>query len=735
MQYVKSLIYILALISIFTNCQTEKRMTEERTVSAMFSKMDLEAPSPKKEAHEMTIHDHTRTDDYYWMKLTDEQKQAEEPDAHTQEVLDYLNGENTYREGVMSHLKGFQDELFEEIKGRIKKDDASVPYKSNGYWYYTRYEKGKEYPFYCRKKGTQKADEEVMMNVNEMAEGFDYYQLGGLSVSPDNKWLAYSVDTLSRRIYTIYFKNMETGEIIEDKIENTTGRAVWANDNKTLFFTTKDETLRAHKIWKHKLGGGTPDKEIYEEKDATFGTFVYKTKSKKYLVIGSYQTLSSEYRILEADNPDGEFRMFQKRERDHEYGIDHYKDNFYVTTNMDAKNFRLMVTPETKTSKENWKELIPHRSDVLLEGIEIFKDYLVVSERIKGIMNLRVRPWDGSDEHYIDFGEDAYVAAPSVNRDFDTEIMRVGYTSMTTPSSTFDYNMKERKLDLLKEQIVLGDFDKTNYKSERVFATVRDGVEVPISLVYRKDKVKKDGTAPLLLYAYGSYGSSMDPYFSSVRLSLLDRGFVYAIAHIRGGQEMGRHWYEDGKLLKKKNTFNDFIDCGEFLIKEKYGAKDQLYAMGGSAGGLLMGAIVNMRPEMWKGVIAAVPFVDVVTTMLDETIPLTTGEFDEWGNPKNKEYYDYILSYSPYDQVEKKDYPAMMVTTGLHDSQVQYWEPAKWVAKLRDMKTDKNPLVMYCNMETGHSGASGRFERYKETAMEYAFFLDLAGKTGIEVKD
>jgi len=735
MKYVNSIIYIFALLTVFTNCQTDYKMTEERTVSAMFTKNDLKPPVPKKEAHEMTLHDHTRTDDYYWMKLTDEQKQAEKPDAHTQEVLDYLNGENTYREGVMSHLKGFQNELFEEIKGRIKKDDASVPYKSNGYWYYTRYEKGKEYPFYCRKKGTIEADEEVMMNVNEMAEGFDYYQLGGLSVSPDNKWLAYSVDTLSRRIYTIHFKNLETGEIIEDKIENTTGRAVWANDNKTLFFTTKDETLRAHKIWKHKLGGGTPDKEIYEEKDATFGTFVYKTKSKKYLVIGSYQTLSSEYRILEADNPDGEFRMFQKRERDHEYGIDHYQDNFYVTTNMDAKNFRLMMTPENKTSKENWKELIPHRSDVLLEGIEIFKDYLVISERIKGIMNLRVRPWDGSEEHYIDFGEDAYVASPSVNRDFDTEIMRVGYTSMTTPSSTFDYNMKDRKLELLKEQIVLGDFDKTNYKSERVFATARDGAEVPISIVYRKDKVQKNGTAPILLYAYGSYGSSMDPYFSSVRLSLLDRGFVYAIAHIRGGQEMGRHWYEDGKLLKKKNTFTDFIDCGEFLVKEKYGAKDQLYAMGGSAGGLLMGAIVNMRPDLWKGVIAAVPFVDVITTMLDESIPLTTGEFDEWGNPKNKEFYDYILSYSPYDQVEKKDYPAMMVTTGLHDSQVQYWEPAKWVAKLRDMKTDKNPLVMYCNMETGHSGASGRFERYKETAMEYAFFLDLAGKTGIKVKD
>ena len=707
----------------------------EAAVSAMYEKMDLKPPTPKKEAKELTIHDDTRIDDYYWMKLSDEQKLAEKPDAQTQEVLDYLNGENDYREGMMSHLKGFQDELFEEIKARIKKDDASVPYKSNGYWYFTRYEKGKEYPFYCRKKGTLEAEEEVMMNVNEMAKGHDYYQLGGLSVSEDNKWLAFSVDTLSRRIYTIYFKNLETGEIIEDKIENTTGRAVWANDNKTLFFTTKDETLRAYKIWKHKLGGGSKDVEIFHEKDPTFGTFVYKTKSKKYLVIGSYQTVSSEYRILEANNPDGQFRVFQPRERDHEYGIDHYDDKFYVTTNMDAKNFRLMSTPESKTTKENWTELIPHRDDVLLEGIEIFKDYLVVSERIEGIMNIRVRPWDGSKEHYIDFGEKAYVASPSINRDFDTEIMRVGYTSMTTPRSTFDYDMKKKELKLLKEQPVLGDFDKTNYKSERIYATARDGVKVPISLVYRKDMVKKDGTAPLLLYAYGSYGSSMDPYFSSVRLSLLDRGFVYAIAHIRGGQEMGRQWYDNGKLLNKKNTFTDFIDCGDFLVKEKYGAADNLFAMGGSAGGLLMGAVVNMRPDLWKGVIAAVPFVDVVTTMLDETIPLTTGEFDEWGNPKDKAFYDYILSYSPYDQVEAKDYPAMLVTTGLHDSQVQYWEPAKWVAKLREKKTDNNPLLMFCNMETGHSGASGRFERYKETAMEYAFFLDLAGKADIETKN
>lgn len=728
------LIFALGAIVIFSNCKTEEGMTET-AVSDMFGKVEANLPTAKKEAKEFTIHDHTRTDDYYWMKLSDEQKLAEKPDGQTQEVLDYLNSENSYREGVMSHLKDFQGELFEEIKGRIKQTDESVPYQKNGFWYYTRYEEGKEYPFYCRKKGNLKAEEQVMLNVNDMAKDFSYYQVGGLSVSPDNKWLAYSEDTLSRRIYTVKFKNLETGEIIEDKIENTTGRATWANDNKTLFYTSKDETLRSAFVWKHKLGGAVADVKVYDEKDNTFSCYVYKTKSKKYMVIGSFQTVSSEYRILEADNPDGEFRVFQPRERDHEYGIDHYDDKFYVTTNWNAKNFQLMETPETATTKDNWKTVIAHRGDVLLEGIEIFKDNLVISERIKGILNLRVRPWDGSKEHYVDFGEDAYVAYPSVNFDFDTDIMRIGYTSMTTPNSTFDYNMKSKEMELLKQQEVLGGFDKKNYKSERIYAKARDGVEVPISLVYRKDMVKLDGNDPCLLYAYGSYGNSMDPYFSSVRLTLLDRGFVFAIAHIRGGQEMGRHWYEDGKLLNKKNTFNDFIDCGKHMVANKYSSKDNLFAMGGSAGGLLMGAIANMAPEMWKGIIAAVPFVDVITTMLDESIPLTTGEFDEWGNPKEKEFYDYILSYSPYDQVEKKDYPTMLVTTGLHDSQVQYWEPAKWVAKLREMKTNNNPLLMYCNMTTGHSGASGRFERYKETAMEYAFFLDLAGRTGVNVKN
>ncbi|NRA52046.1 MAG: S9 family peptidase, partial [Phaeodactylibacter sp.] len=552
-----------------------------------------------------------------------------------------------------------------------------------------------------------------------------------------NGLLAYGEDTLSRRIYTLRFKNLETGEMLGDQIPGTTGSAVWANDNQTVFYTLKDETtLRSYKVMRHRLG--TPvsdDVEVFNEEDPTFLAFAYKTKSEKYIVVGSYATLSQEYQVLDADNPEGAFRMIQPRERGLEYGIAHFGDHFYIRTNLDAQNFRLMKTPEDKTSKENWEEVIPHRSDVLLEDMDIFKDYLVLSERKAGITQLRVLPWEG-EEHYIDFGEDAYLAYTSVNPEFNTKTLRLGYTSMTTPSTTYDYDMEGKTFELLKQQEVVGTFNPDDYESERLMVKARDGVEVPVSMVYKKG-FKKDGTEPLLLYAYGSYGSSMEPYFSSVRLSLLDRGFAYAIAHIRGGEEMGRHWYEDGKLLNKKNTFTDFIDVADHLVEAKYTSEDQLFAMGGSAGGLLMGAVVNMRPDLWKGGIAAVPFVDVVTTMLDESIPLTTGEFDEWGNPKDKEYYDYIKSYSPYDNVEAKAYPAMMVTTGLHDSQVQYWEPAKWVAKLRELKTDQNPLLLHTNMEAGHGGASGRYQRYKETAMEYAFLLDLAGRAEITepVKD
>lgn len=714
---------LLAIMLFFSACTENDSSEESENTSYMLQRQDITPPTATKNPKELSIHGDTRVDNYYWMN------QREDP-----EVIKFLEAENQYTTEMMAHLSTFQDKLFEEMKGRIKEDDETVPYKNNGYFYITRFEKGNEYPIYSRKKGSLEAKEEIMLNVNELAKAYDFYNVGGRSVSPNNKLLAFGEDTLSRRIYTLKFKNLETGEMLGDVIPNTTGSAVWANDNKTLFYSVKDESLRPYKIFKHKLGTpASDDVEVYHEADETFTAYVFKTKSEKYISILSYQTLSTEFRMLDADEPDGTFKIVQPRERDLEYFVDHFEDKFYIRTNMDAKNFRLMETSVDATEKENWKEVIPNRDDVLLEGMEIFNNYLVLSERKNGITQLRVIPQEG-EEHYINFGEDAYLAYTSVNYDFDTDLLRIGYQSMTTPSTTYDYNMKTKDMKLLKQQEVVGDFKPENYQSERVFAKARDGAMIPISIVYKKG-FKKDGKQPLLLYGYGSYGASMDPYFSSTRLSLLDRGFGYAIAHIRGGEEMGRQWYENGKLLKKKNTFFDFIDCGEFLIAENYTGKGHLFAMGGSAGGLLMGAVVNYRPDLWKGVVAAVPFVDVITTMLDETIPLTTGEYDEWGNPNDKEYYDYIKSYSPYDNVEAKEYPAMLVTTGLHDSQVQYWEPAKWVAKMREMKVGKNPLLLHTNMEAGHGGASGRFQRLKETAREYAFVLDLAGKSEVEVKD
>jgi oligopeptidase B len=710
------------------SCKNQKSDMQTYKESALLTKTGIEAPVAEKKAEELTIHGDTRIDDYYWMMLSDAQKEAKDPDEQTKKVLDYLNAENAYREHMMAHTDSFQNRLFEEIKGRIKQTDMSVPYKENGYYYITRYEEGKEYAIHTRRKDNMDNPEEILLNVNDLAEGHAYYALGGMDVSPDNSILAYSEDTVSRRQYTIRFKDLKTGKLLPDAIRNTTGGIVWGNDNKTVFYSKNDAALRSFQIYRHSLGSPAKDDLlIYHEKDETFGTYVYKTKSKKYLVIASSATLSNEYRILEADNPTGTFRVFQPRERNLEFDISHYGDNWYIRTNKDgAENFKIMVTPETATTKENWKDLIPYNKDIYTEGVEVFKDHMVISERKGGITMLKIRPWDGNNEHYIAFGEESYTAYVSVNPDFDTQLLRVSYTSLTTPSSTYDYDIKAKKLNLLKQQEVLGVFNREDYISERKMVKAQDGTLIPISIVYKKG-FKKDGTRPVLLYGYGSYGYSMDPYFSSARLSLLDRGFGFAIAHIRGGQEMGRQWYENGKFLKKKNTFTDFIDCGDFLVKEKYAAGDKLFAQGGSAGGLLMGAVMNMRPELWKGIIAAVPFVDVVTTMLDESIPLTTGEFDEWGNPKDKVYYEYMKSYSPYDNVEAKDYPATLVTTGYWDSQVQYWEPAKWVAKLRVLKTDKNPLMMYCNMETGHGGASGRFKRLRETAMEYAFLLDLAG--------
>ena len=681
--------------------------------------MTINSPIAQKIPKNLEIHNDSRIDNYYWLN-----------DRENEEVIDYLERENDYYGKMTAHTKDFQADLFEEMKSRIKEDDQSVPYKLRGYYYITRYEKGKDYPIYTRKKESLEAAEEILLDVNEMAAGHSYYNLNGLNISENNKLISFGVDTVSRRKYTIYVKDLETGEILEENIPLTTGSAVWANDNKTMFYTRKDEqTLRSNQIFKHTLGTNqTEDKLIYTEEDETFGTYVYKTKSKEYLIIGSYSTLTSEFRYLKANEPNKEFKIFQPRERGLEYSISHYNDSFYVLTNMGgATNFRLMKTSDKNTEKEHWVDMLAHREDVLIEDIDIFKDYLVVSERANGLNEIRIIRWDKKEDYYLPFDNETYTAGTGGNPEFDTQILRYGYNSLTTPSSTLDFNMETREKTVVKESEVLGgDFDKNNYESKRVWATSEDGVKIPISMVYRKGIVL-DGTNPLLLYAYGSYGATIDPYFSSVRLSLLDRGFIYAIAHIRGSEYLGRDWYETGKLLKKKNTFTDFIDASKYLISENYTSKNHLYASGGSAGGLLMGAIANMAPELYNGVIAAVPFVDVVTTMLDDTIPLTTGEYDEWGNPNDPEYYEYLKSYSPYDNVSEKEYPNMLVTTGLHDSQVQYWEPAKWVAKLRELKKGNSILLLQINMETGHGGASGRFEALKEVAMDYSFLFDLEG--------
>ena len=685
-------------------------------------------PIAEKQPYEMIKHNDVRVDDYYWMRLTDDQKKAENYDEKTQKVVDYIDNENIYTQESLKHTNKFQDKLFDEIVGRIKKDDESVPYFSNGYFYYTKYEPGKEYAINCRKKGTLDSDEEIILDQNILADGKDYFAVGGWSVSPNNEWLAYSTDYISRRIYTVHFKNLLTGETIQNAISNSSGSVAWANDNRTVFYTSKnDVTLLSEKIWRHKLGSDSKsDKMVYHEKDDTFYNGVYRSKSGDYIIIYNQSTLVSDFHILNADKPDGDFVNFSPREKEHEYSIDHYQDKFYIISNWDAKNNRLMETSETKTSKKNWKEVIPHRDDVHLLDMEIFKEHLVINERKDGLRGLRIIHQKTGKDEYLDFGESTYTSRISTNREFNTNVLRYSYSSMLTPSSTYDYNMDSGQLTLMKQQEVVGGYDQNNYESERLYAIARDGEKVPISIVYKKD-LKKVESQNLLLYAYGSYGSTIDPYFSSVRLSLLDRGFVYAIAHVRGGQIYGRKSYDDGKMLNKKNTFYDFIDAGKYLINEGYTDKDQLFIEGGSAGGLLIGAVVNMEPDLWKGAICAVPFVDVVTTMLDATIPLTSGEWDEWGNPEEKEYYDYMLSYSPYDQIENKAYPNMLVTSGFFDSQVQYWEPLKYVAKLRDNWAGDNRLYLHMNMDSGHGGKSGRFRRYREVALEYAFVLDLAG--------
>jgi oligopeptidase B len=681
--------------------------------------VDVKPPMAKKEPKQFIAHGDKRIDEYYWLN------QREDP-----KVIDYLNAENTYLDTMMSGTKLLREKLYHEMKSRIKEKDESVPYKDNGYWYYSRFEEGKQYPFYCRKKESLDAPEEIMLDQNRLAEGFKYYVIGGTAISDNNELLAFTVDSVSRRIYGLQIRNLVTGAIYPEVIPNIEPDICWAADNKTIFYIKKDlTTLLGYQIWRHELGTDlAKDVMVFEEKDNRFYIGVYRTKSKKYVGIYSdMNQVSTEYRLLDAAHPTGEFKIFEPRQENLQYSIEHFNDKFYVLTDWDAPNFRLMETPETKTSKEYWKEVIPHRKDVYISNMVVFKDHLVLGEVKEALNQLRVINQTDHKDYYISFPEAVYAAIQNVNPDYNTNILRLSYTSMTTPRSIYDFNMDTQQRELKKQTEVLGGFKQEAYAAERQWATGRDGAKVPISIVYKKG-LKKDGRNPLLLYAYGSYGTSMSPAFNSNIISLLDRGFVYAIAHVRGGQEMGRAWYDQGHLFNKKNTFFDFIDCGEFLIKEQYTSPAHLYANGGSAGGLLMGAIANFRPDLWNGVVADVPFVDVITTMSDPSIPLTTGEYKEWGNPADSAEYFYMKSYSPYDNVEKKAYPNMLITTGLHDSQVQYFEPAKWVAKMRELHTGTNKILFKINMEVGHGGASGRFDSLKDEAWQYAFFLALENK-------
>lgn len=695
--------------------------TQNSPEDTMTAPQPPQPPVARAEDKALTIHGDTRQDPYYWMR----DDERDDP-----EVLAYLEAENDYTQAVLKPVEGLQERLFEEIKGRIKEDDTSVPYFFNGHWYYTRYEEGKEYPIHCRRQGTMEADELILLNANVEAEGHKFYRARSLKVSDDNALMAWGEDTLGRRIYTLRFKDLSTGEALPDVIENTSGELVWAADNRHVFYVRRQEgTLRDYQVWRHTLGtDAANDALIYEEQDETYYLGLDRTKSRRYLIIHSGTTLADEVRFLPADTPLDEFKVFLPRQRGHEYSVDHAGDRFYVRTNKDALNFRLMsVTPDKTADLTAWQEIIPHSDDVFLISMEVFKDFLVVAERREAQSELRVIPWGKPDQaHTITFAEQVYHNWLGFNPELDTHTLRLGYTSLTTPSSVYDYDMADKKLDLKKRDEVLGDFNPEDYVAQRVYVTARDGARVPVSLVHRRD-LDRSKPAPLYQYAYGSYGYSMTTRFSITRLSLLDRGFIYAIAHIRGGQEYGRRWYEDGKLLNKRNTFTDFIDCSKHLIEEGYTSADKLVASGGSAGGLLMGAVINMAPDLYKTIVADVPFVDVVTTMLDESIPLTTFEYDEWGNPNDKAYYDYMLSYSPYDNVTAQDYPNIMITSGLHDSQVQYWEPTKWAARLRATKTDDNLLVLHTNMDAGHGGASGRFQRYRELAREYAFILMTLG--------
>lgn len=694
--------------------------TPPTTSTTQSSPTVADPPRAAIRPHAFHEHGRERVDDYSWLR-DDARKDPE--------MLAYLAAENAYTQAVLAPTEPLQAKLYQELVGRLKQDDDTVPFRKDGFWYYRRFETGQEYDRLYRRKGLLSAPEELLLDLNLLAQGHDYFRLGDFDVTPNGRLLAWSEDTVSRRQFTIHVRDLANGKSSPETIGNSSGEVVWANDNQTLFYIEKDfVTLLGYRVRRHLLGTDPAnDPVVWEEKDKTFYTGIGKSKSGRFIQITSRSTLSTEVRLLDAGRPEEPFRLFLPRERDHEYTVEDLGDRFVVRTNWQAKNFRLMIAPSATTSdRSTWRDLVAHRDDVFIDDFEAFPGFVAIAERSTGLRRLRIKPLDGSAERYVDSEEPDYTAWLAFNSEQETAKLRYGYTSLRTPVSTFELDMKTGERTLLKQQAVLGGFDASRYVTERLFLPARDGVQVPVSLLYRKG-FEPQGKAPLLLEAYGSYGFSSDPIFDSDVFSLLDRGFVYAIAHVRGGQEMGRHWYEDGKLLKKKNTFYDFIDVTEGLVARHYAARDRVFAVGGSAGGLLMGAIATMRPELYRGVIAAVPFVDVITTMMDETIPLTSNEFDEWGDPKVREYYDYMLSYSPYDQVKAQPYPNLLVTTGLWDSQVQYFEPAKWVAKMRAHKTDSNWLLLKTNMEAGHGGKSGRFARLKDTALQYGFMLELAG--------
>lgn len=715
----------LAAGGLMSGCSLENKTESvqqelDNTAQSVMLNTKVNAPVAKKVPYEMSAHGVTRRDNYYWMR----------DDSRTdKEILAHLEQENSYLETVLAPLKETREALYEELVSRIEKDDSTVPVFDNGYWYYTRYSGENEYPVYLRKPALD-AEPQVLLDANVMSEGHNYFSIGSYSVSSSNTLMAYSEDTLSRRIYTVYVKNLDSGEKLNDVLEGTSGSAVWANDNEHLFYVKKDpQTLLGYQVYRHKLGTSQKDDVlVYEESDPTFYTYISKSKDDSVIYIHHSNTEKTGVTLIDADNPTSESKVFLPIKDGQEYSVAKASDGYYVLTNIDAKNFKVMKAPLNATADvSKWQEVVPHRPEVFLQSIEVMENHLVVKEKENGMLRLVVHNLTSNEQKVIPTQDPIYGAYFNANPEMDTNKLRIYYSSLTTPGSIIDINLDTLESEVMKQTRVSETFDSSDYASERVMIEARDGAMVPVSLVYRKDKFKKDGTNPLYQYAYGSYGATIDPTFRSSWLSLIDRGFVVAIAHIRGGQMLGREWYEDGKMHQKMNTFTDFIDVSKGLVAQQYADEDRVFAMGGSAGGLLMGAVVNMAPELYQGVSAHVPFVDVVTTMSDETIPLTTGEYTEWGNPVNKDEFDYMLSYSPYDQVEAKDYPHMLVTTGLHDSQVQYFEPMKWVAKLREYKTDDNLLLFKTDMEAGHGGASGRFKRFESTALEYAFVLHLAG--------